>query len=53
MIIHQPCWWHHSCDAEPDVLSNYVLALLKHEAPESELKETFRKQLNDFLDNGG
>ncbi|CAE6421778.1 unnamed protein product [Rhizoctonia solani] len=39
------------CDAEPDVLSNYVLALLKHEAPESELKETFRKQLNDFLDN--
>ncbi|KAJ1311603.1 hypothetical protein OPQ81_010080 [Rhizoctonia solani] len=39
------------CDAEPEVLSNYVLALLKHEAPEAELKETFRKQLYDFLDN--
>ncbi|KAF8708064.1 PWI domain, partial [Rhizoctonia solani] len=39
------------CDAEPEVLSNYVLALLKHEAPEPELKETFRKQLHDFLDN--
>ncbi|CAE6429643.1 unnamed protein product [Rhizoctonia solani] len=39
------------CDAEPEVLSNYVLALLKHEAPEPELKETFRKQLYDFLDN--
>ncbi|CAE6529417.1 unnamed protein product [Rhizoctonia solani] len=39
------------CDAEPEVLSNYVLALLKHEAPENELKETFRNQLHDFLDN--
>ncbi|KAB5594300.1 Zf-CCCH domain containing protein [Ceratobasidium theobromae] len=39
------------CDAEPEVLSNYVLALLKHDAPESDLKETFRKQLYDFLDN--
>ncbi|CAE6422159.1 unnamed protein product [Rhizoctonia solani] len=39
------------CDAEPEVLSNYVLALLKHDAPESELKETFKNQLNDFLDN--
>ena len=41
-----------SCDAEPEVLSNYVLALLKHDAPESELRETFQKQLHDFLDNG-
>ncbi|CAE6518190.1 unnamed protein product [Rhizoctonia solani] len=39
------------CDAEPEVLSNYILALLKHEAPEHELRETFRKQLYDFLDN--
>ncbi|KAG8731135.1 hypothetical protein FRC12_019877, partial [Ceratobasidium sp. 428] len=40
-----------SCDAEPEVLSNYVLALLKHDAPESELKKTFESQLYDFLDN--
>ncbi|KAG9128232.1 hypothetical protein FRC07_002521 [Ceratobasidium sp. 392] len=39
------------CDAEPEVLSNYVLALLKHDAPESELKKTFETQLYDFLDN--
>ncbi|KAG9104147.1 hypothetical protein FRC06_005039 [Ceratobasidium sp. 370] len=39
------------CDAEPEVLSNYVLALLKHDAPEPELKKTFETQLFDFLDN--
>jgi RNA-binding protein 26 len=41
-----------SCDAEPEVLSNYVLALLKHDAPERDLKKTFENQLHDFLDNG-
>ncbi|KAG8741542.1 hypothetical protein FRC10_002719 [Ceratobasidium sp. 414] len=39
------------CDAEPEVLSNYVLALLKHDAPEPELKKTFETKLYDFLDN--
>ncbi|QRW05043.1 Zf-CCCH domain protein [Ceratobasidium sp. AG-Ba] len=38
------------CDAEPDVLTNYVLALLKHDAPEPELRKTFQTQLYEFLD---
>ncbi|KZW02091.1 hypothetical protein EXIGLDRAFT_760307 [Exidia glandulosa HHB12029] len=38
------------CDADPEVLADYVLALLKHEAPEAELRTMFTKQLEDFLD---
>ncbi|KAF9513684.1 hypothetical protein BS47DRAFT_1485487 [Hydnum rufescens UP504] len=38
------------CDADPEVLSDYVLALLKHEAAEAELRTMFVQQLQDFLE---
>lgn len=37
------------CDADPEVLADYVLALLKHEAPEAELRKLLIEQLEDFL----
>ncbi|KAN0065550.1 hypothetical protein ACQY0O_001387 [Thecaphora frezii] len=37
------------CDADPEVLSDYVLALLKHDASEAELQKLLREQLEDFL----
>ncbi|EPQ30648.1 uncharacterized protein PFL1_01549 [Pseudozyma flocculosa PF-1] len=37
------------CDADPEVLSDYVLALLKHDASETELQKLLREQLEDFL----
>ncbi|PWN53736.1 hypothetical protein IE53DRAFT_377080 [Violaceomyces palustris] len=37
------------CDADPEVLSDYVLALLKHEASDSDLKKLLKEQLVDFL----
>lgn len=39
----------YSCDADPDVLAQYVLALLKNNKPTSELKESVTEQLEDFL----
>ncbi|EJD55496.1 hypothetical protein AURDEDRAFT_109804 [Auricularia subglabra TFB-10046 SS5] len=38
------------CDADPQVLADYVLALLKHDASEAELRDMFSKQLADFLE---
>lgn len=35
------------------MLADYVLALLKHDAPEAELRTSFVQQLEDFLDKGG
>jgi RNA-binding protein 26 len=40
------------CDADPEVLSDYVLALLKHDAAEAELRTMFVQQLQDFLETG-
>lgn len=37
------------CDADPEVLSEYVLALLKHDLSTEQLKEKCRSQLSDFL----
>lgn len=37
------------CDADPEVLADYVLALLKHESPEAELQTLLTEQLEDFL----
>lgn len=34
------------------MLSDYVLALLKHDAPEAELRTMFVQQLQDFLEKG-
>ncbi|GJE85947.1 hypothetical protein PsYK624_020270 [Phanerochaete sordida] len=38
------------CDAEPGALADYILALLKHNAPESELRQEINAQLEEFLE---
>lgn len=40
------------CDAEPEALATYILALLKHEVPEQDLKQEVTKQLDEFFENG-
>jgi RNA-binding protein 26 len=37
------------CEAEPPVLADYVIALLKNEAPISEMHVTCERELLDFL----
>lgn len=41
-----------SCDAEPGALADYILALLKHTAPEAELRKELAAQLDEFLEKG-
>lgn len=43
--------WY-SCDAEPQVLADYILALLKHSGEEADLRVMFIEQLHDFLEDG-
>ncbi|KAH9853210.1 hypothetical protein C2E23DRAFT_778151 [Lenzites betulinus] len=38
------------CDAEPGALADYILALLKHNAPETELRKELTVQLEEFLE---
>ncbi|KIJ68757.1 hypothetical protein HYDPIDRAFT_107002 [Hydnomerulius pinastri MD-312] len=38
------------CDAEPGALAEYVLALLKHNVPESEMRKELSAQLEEFLE---
>ncbi|GAA5827712.1 hypothetical protein JCM11251_001801 [Rhodosporidiobolus azoricus] len=38
------------CDAEPAVLADYILALLKHDVSVDELRKLCISQLDDFLD---
>ncbi|ESK98423.1 ccch zinc finger and rrm domain-containing protein [Moniliophthora roreri MCA 2997] len=38
------------CDAEPGALADYVLALLQHNIPESELRNDLTTQLDEFLE---
>ncbi|KAI0085645.1 hypothetical protein BDY19DRAFT_964935 [Irpex rosettiformis] len=38
------------CDAEPGALADYILALLKHNAPEGELRQELSSQLEEFLE---
>lgn len=38
-----------SCDADPEVLSDYVLALLKHDGSDESLQASLQEQLEDFL----
>lgn len=40
------------CDAEPGALADYILALLKHNVPESEMRKELQVQLEEFLENG-
>lgn len=41
-----------SSDADPSVLSDYILALLKHDLPLEALKQLCQDQLDDFLGKG-
>ena len=43
---------HVRCDAEPGALAEYILALLKHNAPESDLRQELTSQLEEFLEKG-
>ncbi|KAL1691909.1 hypothetical protein GGG16DRAFT_90680 [Schizophyllum commune] len=38
------------CDAEPGALAEYILALLKHNGPESDLRKELTVQLEEFLE---
>jgi RNA-binding protein 26 len=40
------------CDAEPGALADYILALLKHNVPENEMRKELASQLEEFLENG-
>jgi RNA-binding protein 26 len=40
------------CDAEPGALADYILALLKHNVPEAEMRKEMQVQLEEFLENG-
>ncbi|CAG8793409.1 10916_t:CDS:2, partial [Cetraspora pellucida] len=37
------------CDADPDVLAEYVIALLKHDKSNQDLRQLCIDQLDDFL----
>ncbi|KAF8203306.1 hypothetical protein BJ912DRAFT_1019043 [Pholiota molesta] len=38
------------CDAEPGALADYILALLKHNVPENEMRKELAVQLDEFLE---
>jgi hypothetical protein len=40
------------CDADPTALADYILALLKHNGPESDLRKELAAQLDEFLEKG-
>lgn len=40
------------CDAEPGALADYILALLKHNVPEHEMRKELAVQLDEFLEKG-
>src|SRR6266850_2741640 len=40
------------CDADPSALADYILALLKHNGPEPELRKELASQLDEFLEKG-
>lgn len=39
----------HSSDADPDVLAEYVLAILKSDVPDTEIRAQMLEHLPDFL----
>lgn len=41
-----------SSEADPDVLSDYILALLRHDQPPDEVMQTCISQLTDFMNSG-
>lgn len=40
------------CDAEPGALADYILALLKHNVSEHEMRKELLVQLDEFLEKG-
>ncbi|KAG6850328.1 hypothetical protein H0H93_014903 [Arthromyces matolae] len=38
------------CDAEPGALADYILALLKHNVPDAEMRKELALQLDEFLE---
>lgn len=40
------------CDAEPSALGEYILALLKHNVSEQEMRKELTSQLDEFLEKG-
>lgn len=44
--------WSYSCDADPSALANYVVALVKKDKPEKDLKALCADQLEVFLQKG-
>lgn len=44
--------WSVRCDADPSALADYILALLKHNGPEPELRKELSSQLDEFLEKG-
>jgi hypothetical protein len=46
------CIFSKRCDAEPGALADYILALLKHNVPESEMRKELLSQLEEFLEKG-
>ena len=50
----QNIWLFFRCDADPTALSKYVLALIKKDKAESELRDSMEQQMEVFLqDNTG
>lgn len=43
---------HRSCDAEPEALATYIVALLKNDVSEHDLRTEAVKQLDEFFENG-
>ncbi|KAF7319960.1 hypothetical protein MKEN_00779900 [Mycena kentingensis (nom. inval.)] len=41
------------CDAEPGALADYILALLKHNVPEVDMRKELAVQLEEFLEKEG
>jgi RNA-binding protein 26 len=37
------------CDADPKVLADYILALLKHDYPIADLRRNIAKDLTEFM----
>ena len=48
-VPHNPKIFFFRCDADPSALSKYVLALIKKDKPESELRESMTNQMEVFL----
>jgi RNA-binding protein 26 len=51
-VTHERVCLLFRCDADPSALADYILALLKHNGPESELRKELAAQLDEFLEKG-